>query len=88
MNKKTYIYHTDPGHGWFAVKLTELRKLGIADKITPFSYVRGGTAYLEEDLDAATFFEAYERQFGFKPQYRSSYQERTPIRGYNRYTVA
>lgn len=83
---KTYIYHTDPGHGWFAVKRSELLKLGIADKITGFSYVRGGTVYLEEDCDAARFFEAYEQQFGSKPQYRESHREYTPIRNYQSYS--
>lgn len=84
---KRYIYHTDPGHGWFAVKTSELKKLGIADRITSFSYIRGGTAYLEEDLDMATFFQAYEARFGTRPQYRQTYRERTPIRNYQHYTV-
>lgn len=82
---KTYIYHTDPGHGWFAVKRSELVNLNIADKITPYSYSKGQTVYLEEDLDLSTFFEAYEQQFGHKPQYRSSYRENTPIRNYAHY---
>jgi len=58
---KTYVFHTDPGHGWLAVKRTELIRLGILDKITPFSYQSGGTVYLEEDCDAATFIEAKKR---------------------------
>ena len=39
--------------------------------------------YLEEDNDAALFFDAYEKMFGVKPKYRESYLERTPIRRYD-----
>lgn len=49
---------TDPGHGWIKVPKKLLAELGIADKITPYSYMRGDFAYLEEDADASTFFEA------------------------------
>jgi len=56
--KKTYIFHTDPGHGWIAVKMAELLALGIDQDITGYSYVAesGLTVYLEEDIDANTFF--------------------------------
>jgi hypothetical protein len=87
MKTKTYIYHTDPGHGWLAVKRSELVRLGIADRITPYSYTRGDTVYLEEDGDLSTFFQAYEAEFGHRPQYHESYRERTPIRSYQSYTV-
>ena len=49
---------TDPGHGWIKVPKKLLAELGIANKITPYSYMRGDFAYLEEDADASTFFEA------------------------------
>ena len=51
------IRYTDPGHGWLRVTLKMLVKLGIADKITPFSYVRTVYAYLEEDVDATLFLD-------------------------------
>jgi hypothetical protein len=86
MSKKKYIFHSDPGHGWFAVRLTELAFLKIADKISAYSYVKGDTAYLEEDCDAGLFFKAYEEVFGKKPEYKESYLERTPIRYYNPYS--
>lgn len=52
-----YTMHTDPGHGWLEVSVSELRSLGIADKITHYSYLSrdGNTAYLEEDCDLTTF---------------------------------
>lgn len=55
---KTYTYFTDPGHGWLRVKHAELRALGIANKISPYSYMKGDYVYLEEDCDMATFMRA------------------------------
>lgn len=53
-----YNFHADPGHGWLEVDLDELIDLGIADKITPYSYRMGDTVYLEEDCDLTTFCRA------------------------------
>jgi hypothetical protein len=76
-----YVFHTDPGHGWLAVKRAELSRLGILNKITPYSYQKGGTVYLEEDCDAGTFLEA-KKLAGEEVSFRESHQERTPIRHY------
>jgi hypothetical protein len=32
-----YTYITDPGHGWISVPLEDIKKLGIADKISSYS---------------------------------------------------
>ena len=85
MKNKVYVFHTDPGHGWFAVKKKELDALGLSDKISRYSFVKGNTVYLEEDGDAGLFFKAYKEAFGFDLRYRESYLERTPIRYYDRY---
>ena len=87
MKVKVYRYHTDPGHGWLAVKRKELAELEIADKITPYSYVKGDSVYLEEDCDMATFFNAYRSRFGRDPEYKQSYRENNGIRGFERYKV-
>ena len=55
---KVIKFYTDPGHGWAAAKYTELDALGIADKITPYSYRHGNTVYLEEDCDFTTYTKA------------------------------
>ena len=55
---KAYTFISDPGHGWLNVKLDELRELGIADQITPYSYRDGDCAWLEEDCDLSTFIVA------------------------------
>ena len=51
----TYTFFSDPGHGWLKVSRNELKELGIADKISVYSYEYGDSVYLEEDCDATTF---------------------------------
>lgn len=63
---KRYAFTSDPGHGWLAVPVSDIAKLGIADQITPYSYQspRGGKVYLEEDGDAPRFVQAYAKHYG------------------------
>ena len=80
-----YVFHSDPGHAWLAVKRSELVRLGVLDRISQCSYQKGGTVYLEEDCDAGIFIRAKEAA-GEKFEYRESYQENTPIRYYDRFS--
>ena len=84
---KTYTFHfySDPGHGWLAVKRTVLHMLGVADKITTYSYQRGQTVYLEEDCDAYTVCMALKAQ-GYRIEAVDHHTDRrSPIRSYDRY---
>jgi hypothetical protein len=54
----TYNFHTDPGHGWLEVPMADINRLGLASKISRYSYRQGDTAYLEEDCDANLFVQA------------------------------
>lgn len=45
-------YYQDPGHGWIATTNAMIQKLGIAGKISQYSYTDGDRVFLEEDLDA------------------------------------
>jgi len=83
MKTKTYIFHSDPGHGWLAVKRQELINLGILDKISSCSYQKGKTVYLEEDCDYSLFMKAKEEK-GEDVKTRESYRDNTPIRNYER----
>jgi hypothetical protein len=49
---------SDPGHAWLKVSLDKLIKSGVSHKISSFSYMHQGNAYLEEDCDAYTFLQA------------------------------
>lgn len=67
----TYIYHTDPGHGWIEVPVVDLQELGLklAD-FTRYSYMKHDRVYLEEDCDAAVFVNAYAERYGVRPKFR------------------
>lgn len=58
-----YRFFHDPSHGWLEVPTAELRELGIAGRITHYSYISpdGTLAYLEEDCDMSTFVLAWAR---------------------------
>jgi len=82
----TLRFYNDPGHGWLAVKVQYLIDLGIADKITNFSYLKGKTAYLEEDVDVGTFVEAA-KEAGIEIKMTSGAwtNNNSPIRSYPRF---
>lgn len=84
---KTYVWAQDAGHEWLAVKRSELAELGIESKISYFSYVKGGTVYLEGDCDAALFFEAYRTRNGAEPKTRmGKHWDQWPGRRFAHYT--
>ena len=75
--------YSDPGHGWVAVPLPLLDRLGLLDQITPYSYMRGMLAHLEEDCDLSTFMRAAEAaglQVTFK--HHTCPEKRSRIRNY------
>jgi hypothetical protein len=85
---KTYIWAVDAGHEWLAVKKNELIELGIADKISAYSYEKGATAYLEGDCDAALFFDAYRQKHGVEPKTKQGkVWDVQPLRRFARYTA-
>jgi len=80
------VFHSDAGHGWLAVKLNELKMLGIEHDISNFSYVKGKTAYLEEDCDAPRFIKAAKIK-GIDIEVREGPQrDRSPIRSFKSYS--
>jgi hypothetical protein len=80
----THDFYTDSGHGWLKVPKTELKQLGIADKISPYSYMRGEFAYLEEDCDFGLFHEAMQAH-NKDYSYKTHYTDESPIRNYQSY---
>ncbi len=74
-------FYSDPGHGWLAVKRQTLIDLGIADKISGYSYQRGDTVYLEEDSDAGLFV----ANAGGIEVEEIYHNQDSPIRSYERY---
>jgi hypothetical protein len=85
MTIKIKVY-SDPGHAWGAVKRTVLDKLGITQSITEYSYQKGGTVYLEEDLDLGTLITTLRNQnIGFTVVEKAHTNRYSPIRNYERF---
>ncbi len=82
----TYTFHQDPGHGWIAVPVAELSALDLINRISHYSYIMGGIAYLEEDCDAAVWHIARTNADGIKPELIERHVDHTPIRDYPSYT--
>ena len=53
-----YVCYNDPAHGWLAVERKEIYDLGIADKVSGYSYQKGLSVFLEEDCDMGLFIKA------------------------------
>lgn len=80
-------YYTDPGHGWGAVKRKVLADLGIADKITSFSFQKGDTVYLEEDCDLSKLTTALSINGIWIEHVQKHTDRRSPIRSYEPYRI-
>jgi len=85
MMTKTYRFYADPSHGWAVVPVKDLEKFGLMDKISEYSYRKGDTAYLEEDLDLTTFVETL-KGLGYELKFKSSAGNKmSRIRNYPRF---
>lgn len=84
-----FKFYSDPGHGWLAVKRKLIVELGLLNAISPFSYQKGATVYLEEDADASKFLEKI-RFLGIQAEVVCKMQsnKNSPIRSYDRFSVA
>lgn len=85
--KKTYRFIEDPGHGWLEVEVSELVRLNLQAQISRYSYAKGDKVYLEEDCDMSVFVRA-KRAAGEEYETQRIYQENTPIRGYQSWSMA
>jgi hypothetical protein len=83
----TFKHYTDPGHGWVAVKKKFLEEIGIADQITSYSYMKGQTAYLEEDQDASTLYNTLKGMGHDMVFLTKNTNKPHPIRSYEMYKV-
>ena len=87
--RKTYTFncYADPGHSWVRVSKDFLARLGIEKLISPYSYMRGNYAYLEEDCDYGILYtNMKDRGIGIKNKMHYS-EKRSKIRNYESYKV-
>lgn len=83
---RTINYYSDPGHGWIKVSLKEIARLGIANRISGYSYVNKGFAFLEEDCDAGVYINCL-KAVGVEFKVAHHIADRSSkIRNYRRYT--
>lgn len=80
------VYHSDPGHGWLAVKMSELKMFGIEASISSYSYVKGNTVYLEEDCDMSKFITAASAKGIDIKVKQGACRDRSPIRYFKSYS--
>jgi hypothetical protein len=60
MNKSIIKFHSDPGHGWIEITLSQILDAGLKPSdFSSYSYRDGSKFYLEEDCDAPKFLSAY-----------------------------
>jgi N-acetyl-anhydromuramyl-L-alanine amidase AmpD len=75
----------DPGHAWARFPKQRLVKLGIADKISAYSYQRGDNVFLEEDCDLSVLISALKFQ-GYDIKFDENHANKSSkIRSYNSY---
>ena len=86
MAKKISIkVFADPGHAWARFPKAKLVQLGIADKISTYSYQNGANAFLEEDCDLSVLVVAL-RDRGYEIKFNESHaNKQSKIRNYPTY---
>ena len=79
----------DPGHAWARFPKSKLVSLGIADKISTYSYMNGSNAFLEEDCDLSTLIGALRAKGYTDIKFNESHtNKQSKIRSYNTYRMA
>lgn len=61
---KSFRVFSDPGHSWVKVPIELVKSMGIADKITRYSYINKNYVFLEEDCDLTTFINKWNELHG------------------------
>ena len=84
MKTLTLNYYQDAGHGWVKVKLSLLQRLGIAEQISTYSYMKKDNVYLEEDCDLDRLYNALDNA-GITLKLKSfvAREKRSKIRSYD-----
>jgi hypothetical protein len=83
----TVTVYADPGHAWAKVKRSVLQNLGIADKVSRYSYQRGDYAYLEEDCDFPLLIEALNQRNTRIKCVEKHTNKDSRVRSYQHYSV-
>lgn len=86
-NVKKVHFYCDGGHAWAKVTLKWVKKLGLENEISNFSYISKDHVFLEEDCDAPKLLNKYlEVTKGTLAVTKSYGNKRSRIRNYRRYS--
>lgn len=87
MKQTTIQVFSDPGHAWARVSRKRLVDLGIADKVSMYSYEKNNQVFLEEDCDLSHLITAL-KQRGYEVKFKVNNSNRTSkIRNYCSYRL-
>lgn len=85
MQRITLNIYNDPSHGWAKVSIDTLKRLGLINKISSYSYIKNNHAYLEEDCDLSLLLKTLE-QFNIRYKLKHNYANKSSkIRSYDNY---
>ena len=83
---RQFAFHHDDGHGWLQVPERLLKELGIEHWISGFSYKKDDQVWLEEDMDASLFIEAFKSEKGEMPDWHDYFEDgESRIRSFDPY---
>lgn len=82
-SRNTFKCYNYKDHSFLAVKLQTLFALNLQDQISSHSYMKGKTAYLEEDLDAGIFIKKWKEVYGEIHFDEKHTDKSSPIRSYD-----
>jgi len=86
MQRITLNIYNDPSHGWAKVSIDTLKRLGLINKISSYSYIKNNHAYLEEDCDLSLLLKTLE-QFNIRYKLKHNYANKSSkIRSYEQYS--
>jgi hypothetical protein len=88
MTTITNKFYHDDNNGWLAVKFKLLQELGIADKISKGSYIKGQTVYLDEDVDMPIYIDAQKDRGITVNAVSIGHGKRSIVRNYTIYHVS
>lgn len=86
--KNEYKFHSDSGHGWLAVPISDLAQIGVLKHVSAYSRMNGQMVYLEEHWDSPLFIAAFIRLKGHAPKINElPTRERSGIRDYPNFRI-
>ena len=86
LKMRQFAFHHDSGHGWLQVPERLLKELGIEHFISRFSYKKDDQVWLEEDMDASLFIEAFKSEKGTMPHWHDYFEKgESRIRSFDAY---